>query len=205
MRGVVVFDYGSGNIHSVVRAFQACGAEVELTNDRDRALAADGLVLPGVGAFAACMAQLTAVGGVEVIRDRIGSGRPLLGVCVGHQVLFATGVEHGIAADGVGVFPGSVRQLPVARLPHMGWNEVTAEGSRFLPAPARFYFVHSYAALTAQDLPAGATPWWTEHDGVRFIAAVEHGPVLATQFHPEKSGRAGLALIRRWVDSLEAK
>ena len=205
MTGVVVYDYGSGNIHSVVRAFQACGAQVELTADRDRALAADGLVVPGVGAFAACMAQLTAVGGVEVIQDRIGAGRPLLGICVGHQILFDTGVEHGITSHGVGVFPGKVQQLPVTRLPHMGWNEVTADGSRFLPAPTRFYFVHSYAVLSVQDLPEDALPWWTEHDNVRFIAAVEHGPVLATQFHPEKSGQAGLALIRRWVDSLEAR
>lgn len=201
---VAVLDYGSGNIHSVVRAFQATGAEVELTTDRGRALSADGLVVPGVGAFAACMEQLTAVGGIELIQTRVTAGRPLLGICVGHQILFASGVEHGIHSAGVGIFPGSVRQLPTTRLPHMGWNEVTGFGSRFVPSSTRFYFVHSYAALTHQDLPAGAVPLWATHDGVTFIAAAEWGPVLSTQFHPEKSGAAGLALIHRWTDGLGA-
>ena len=182
------------------------GVDVRLTCDPVAALSADGLVVPGVGAFAACMDQLETVDGPRIIRERIRLNKPILGICVGHQVMFSVGVEHGIHRDGVGIFPGVIRRLESNRLPHMGWNEVSAdEKSRFFEGVHRFYFVHSYGALVAQDLPSEAVGMWTEHDGNRFIAAVECGPILSTQFHPEKSGAAGMALLRRWVDALEVR
>jgi len=189
-----------------MRALAAAGADPVLTADTRTALAADGLVVPGVGAFAACMDQLTALGGPDIIRTRVEEGKPVLGICVGHQILFAHGAEHGIEADGVGIYPGTVRRLPTTRLPHMGWNEVVCdENSAFFTDTNRFYFVHSYAALTREDIPEDAIGLWTRHEDVPFIAAVEHGPVLSTQFHPEKSGRAGIALLSSWVDSLEER
>lgn len=200
---VVVLDYGSGNLHSVVHGLAAVGADVRLSADPGEALRADGLVVPGVGAYPACMAQLRAVGGDSVIRERVRAGRPVLGICVGHQILFAAGVEHGCRTAGVGVYPGVVRALPTPRLPHMGWNTVVPDrAGRYLAAGERYYFVHSYAALEASDLPDDAVVGWTTHDGVRFVAAAEWGPVLTTQFHPEKSGRAGLALLAAWVEAL---
>ncbi len=202
---VVVLDYGSGNLHSATRALRAAGADVVLTADAAQALAADGLVVPGVGAFAACMDGLTAVGGPEVIRERLDGGRPVLGICVGHQVLFDHGVEHGLDAAGVGVLPGVVERLTSARLPHMGWNTVDAPADSVLfagLAGERFYFVHSYGVRSAADLPGDAKVTWAEHDGDRFIAAVEHGPLSSTQFHPEKSGQAGAALLRNWIATL---
>lgn len=204
---VVVLDYGSGNIHSVTRALAAAGARVVLTSDSGAARQAAGLVVPGVGAFAACLAGLRAVGADEVIVERVARSRPILGICVGHQALFARGVEHGVTTAGLGLFPGTVAQLPTPRRPHMGWNSLDPgpEGrSRTIwrSAPERYYFVHSYAALSPADLPADATVAWTEHDGCQLVAAVEWGVVLATQFHPEKSGPAGLALLARWVARL---
>jgi glutamine amidotransferase len=202
---VVVFDYGSGNVHSATRALEATGAAVALTADRDAALAADGLVVPGVGAFAACMEQLVAVGGDEVIRRRVAEGRPVLGICVGHQVLFSLGVEHGVEAPGVGLYPGVVERLPTERLPHMGWNLVQAPpGSELFEGVAdqRFYFVHSYAALSEDAVPPDAKVTWARHADVDLIAAVEFGPLSSTQFHPEKSGAAGARLLRNWTARL---
>jgi glutamine amidotransferase len=202
---VVVFDYGSGNVHSATRALEATGAAVELTADRDAALAADGLVVPGVGAFAACMEQLVAVGGDEVVRRRVAQGKPVLGICVGHQVLFSLGVEHGVEAPGVGLFPGVVERLPTERLPHMGWNLVQApQGSELFEGVAdqRFYFVHSYAALREDSVPPDAKVTWARHAGADLIAAVEFGPLSSTQFHPEKSGAAGARLLRNWTARL---
>ncbi|MDR1265508.1 MAG: imidazole glycerol phosphate synthase subunit HisH [Propionibacteriaceae bacterium] len=202
---VVVLDYGSGNLHSAARALAAAGARVEVTADRAAALAADGLVVPGVGAFAACMGQLEAVGGDEVVQRRVRAGRPLLGICVGHQILFAKGVEHGLETAGVGLFPGTVEALETRRHPHMGWNLVRRpeNSSLFAPGPGeRFYFVHSYAALRPEAVPAEAVVAWTRHETTDLIAAVEWGPVTSTQFHPEKSGPAGLAWLGRWVSRL---
>ncbi|MFT3862169.1 imidazole glycerol phosphate synthase subunit HisH [Micropruina sp.] len=202
---VVVFDYGSGNLHSATRALRAAGAEVVLTADADAALAADGLVVPGVGAFAACMDGLNAVGGPAIIAQRLAADRPVLGICVGHQVLFGHGVEHDLDAAGVGVLPGVVERLHSARLPHMGWNTVEAPANSVLFAGLggeRFYFVHSYGVRSSADLAPDALVTWTEHGGDRFIAAVERGPLSSTQFHPEKSGSAGAALLRNWIATL---
>ena len=204
-----MLDYGFGNIRSAQRALQRAGADVEVTADPETALHADGLVVPGVGAFAACMAGLRAVRGEIVIGKRLAGSRPVLGICVGMQILFAEGVEHGDRTEGCGEWPGLVRRLNAPVLPHMGWNTVTAPaGSRLLSGiggDARFYFVHSYAA-TSLPLPASPvmTPpliTWAKH-GERFIAAVENGPLCATQFHPEKSGDAGAALLSNWLESV---
>ncbi|MFP5282371.1 MAG: imidazole glycerol phosphate synthase subunit HisH, partial [Actinomycetes bacterium] len=193
---VVVLDYGSGNLRSAERAVARTGARVTVTADPDRARRADGLVVPGVGAFAACMAGLAAVGGPEVIADRLAGDRPVLAICVGHQVLFEAGIEHGERATGCGIWPGLVERLHAERLPHMGWNTVTPPAGSALfagVAGERFYFVHSYAVRAVPDDTGGLT--WAEHDGDRFVAAVEDGPLWSTQFHPEKSGDAGARLL----------
>ena len=210
---VVVLDYGSGNLRSAVRAVERAGVDVELTGDRATALEADGLVVPGVGAFAACMAGLAGVRGPELIGRRLAGGRPVLGICVGMQVLFAEGIEHGVQTDGCGEWPGVVERIRAAVVPHMGWNTVEAPaGSQMFAGVAqeRFYFVHSYAVRDWTGLAAlgaaGRTrpPLVTvaEHGGDRFVAAVENGPLWATQFHPEKSGDAGARVLRNWVESI---
>ena len=203
-RSVVVLDYGSGNLRSAQRALERVGADVEVTSDRAAALAADGLVVPGVGAFEACMTGLRAIDGDAIIAERIAAGRPVLGVCVGMQILFARGVEFGVQSTGCGQWPGEVTRLDAPVIPHMGWNVVVAApGSRLfkgMDADTRFYFVHSYAAQTWEGDP-GALLTWATHT-VRFLAAVEDGPLSATQFHPEKSGDAGAALLANWVEGL---
>jgi glutamine amidotransferase len=202
---IVVLDYGSGNIHSVVSALSNTGAEVVLSADPRIAAAADGLVVPGVGAFAACMEQLRAVDADQIITERIAAGGPVLGICVGHQILFSQGVEHGVPTPGLGVYPGVVAQLTTPRVPHMGWNEVSPNPqSQFFTVARRYYFVHSYAALNRSDCPVDAAVAWTNHDGVDLVAAVEHGPVVSTQFHPEKSGSVGLGFLRSWVRSVRS-
>lgn len=205
---VVVLDYGSGNVHSAVKALERAGAEVTLTRDPEQVMAADGLVVPGVGAFDAVMSALIAVKGDELIDRRLAGGRPVLGICVGEQVMFARGVERGVETEGLGQWPGTVHQLQAERLPHMGWNTVQApEDSTLFAGLAgeRFYFVHSYAATEwgIEGRTASTKPkvTWAEH-GQRFIAAVENGPLCATQFHPEKSGEAGIRLLRNWIESL---
>jgi imidazole glycerol-phosphate synthase subunit HisH len=202
---VVVLDYGSGNLRSAVRALERIGADVTLTSDSDAALKADGLVVPGVGAFAACMSGLLDVDGPRVVRERLASGRPVLGICVGMQVLFDRGVEHGVDTEGFGEWPGVVEQLQAPVLPHMGWNTVDVPaGSRLFAGleGERFYFVHSYAARSWNLVADDTQVTWTEHEGDRFVAAVENGPLCATQFHPEKSGDAGAALLGHWVTGL---
>jgi glutamine amidotransferase len=197
---VVLLDYGSGNLRSAQRALERVGAEVTVTGDPAAALDADGLVVPGVGAFASCVRGLEDVGAPAVIRKRVEDERPVFGICVGMQVLFDAGVEHGTETAGLGVLPGRVERLRAPVLPHMGWNTVSApSGSRLfagLDQDTRFYFVHSYAA---HDTDGAVT---SAQHGERFVAAVERGAVSATQFHPEKSGDAGAALLDNWVESL---
>ncbi|CUU55988.1 glutamine amidotransferase [Parafrankia irregularis] len=196
---VVVLDYGSGNLRSAERAVARVGAEVTVTADLDAARAADGLVVPGVGAYAACMAGIEAIGGGAVVHERLASGRPVLGICVGMQILYEVGDEHGVRTAGLGVLAGSVDRLSAPVLPHMGWNLVAppAESVLFagVDAGTRFYFVHSYAARPQ----AGDTV--AEH-GEPFAAAVERGPLMATQFHPEKSGDAGAHVLENWLRTL---
>jgi imidazole glycerol-phosphate synthase subunit HisH len=200
MKRVVVLDYGSGNLRSAQRALERVGAAVEVTSEGRAALDADGLVVPGVGAFAACMAGIERIRGSSIIEQRLRSLRPMLGICVGMQVLFEMGVEHGVDAPGLGVLPGRVEQLQAPVLPHMGWNTVdVCAGSKLfrgMEDGTRFYFVHSYAAHRTSGLVS-----WSEH-GERFAAAVEDGLVSATQFHPEKSGDAGAALLENWLGTL---
>jgi glutamine amidotransferase len=206
MTTVVVLDYGSGNLRSAERAVARTGADVTVTSDLDAAAAADGLVVPGVGAYAACMAGMERLGAGPVIARRVAAGRPVLGICVGMQILFETGVEHGVETKGLGLLPGAVTRLTAARIPHMGWNTVApADGSVLLdglPDEARFYFVHSYGASDLLALhQAGAKVTTATHDEP-FAAVVEAGALSAAQFHPEKSADAGFALLRNWVAGL---
>ena len=206
MTTIAVLDYGSGNLRSVERALARLGANVIVTPHERIALEADGLVVPGVGAYAACMAGLRAVHGDRIIDRRLAGGRPVLGICVGMQILFEHGVEHGVDTSGVGQWPGVVDRLEAPVLPHMGWNTVTpAAGSRLFEGveDERFYFVHSFGVrrweFEARD-PRQAAPLvtWSEYGGP-FVAAVENGPLCATQFHPEKSGDAGARLLGNWI------
>lgn len=209
MKTVALLDYGSGNLHSAKRALDRVGADVTVTADPKLALAADGLVVPGVGAFAACMEGLLEVKGDRIIGQRLAGGRPVLGICVGMQIMFDRGVEFGVEANGCGEWPGTVERLQAEVLPHMGWNTVRAPEKSVLfdgiDPDTRFYFVHSYATqkweMEQGDTIAAPLLTWADHGG-DFLAAVENGPLSATQFHPEKSGDAGAALLQNWVDSL---
>lgn len=205
---VAVLDYGSGNVHSAVKALIAAGADARLTADRGLIMDADGLFVPGVGAFRAVAEALRASRGDELIERRLAGGRPVLGVCVGMQIFFERGVERGVDTEGLGEWPGVVSELDAPVLPHMGWNTVEpGERSRLFRGieHERFYFVHSFAAKTwdldvIAPFPQPALTWATH--GERFLAAVENGPLSATQFHPEKSGDAGIRMLRNWVQSL---
>ena len=196
-----------------MRALERAGATVTLSRTREDAMAADGLVVPGVGAYAACMQGLLGVHGPEIIGRRLAGGRPVLGICVGMQVLFERGVEHGVETEGCGEWPGTVERLQASVVPHMGWNtvETPAQSSMFAGIEdERFYFVHSYGVrewtLVTNDRTRPPLVTWSEHGSAdvsdRFVAAVENGPLWATQFHPEKSGDAGAALLRNWVATL---
>jgi glutamine amidotransferase len=206
---VVVLDYGSGNLRSAQRALERVGGDVAVTDDFDAAMAADGLVVPGVGAYAACMQGILGVRGDAIVDRRLAGGRPVLGICVGMQVLFERGVEHGVETAGLGEWPGVVEELTAPVLPHMGWNTVRPPDDSVLfdgVRGERFYFVHSYGArhwvLGSED-PNRRAPGvtWTRH-GEDFVSAVENGPLCATQFHPEKSGDAGATLLENWIRTL---
>ena len=199
---IAILDYGSGNLRSAERAFATSGKDVVVTSDRKVALEAEGLVVPGVGAFAACMNGLSAVDGGAIVRERLAKERPTLGICIGMQILFSQGTEHSENAPhaGVGIWDGIISKLDAPILPHMGWNTVETNPDSILfngIESESFYFVHSYAAKKA----VGKTQAWSTH-GEKFLAAVEDGYISATQFHPEKSGSAGLALSKNWVGSL---
>ena len=199
---IAILDYGSGNLRSAERAFATSGKDVVVTSDRNVALEAEGLVVPGVGAFAACMNGLNAVDGGAIVRERLAKERPTLGICIGMQILFSQGTEHSENAPhaGVGIWDGIISKLDAPILPHMGCNTLETNPDSILfngIESESFYFVHSYAAKKA----VGKTQAWSTH-GEKFLAAVEDGYISATQFHPEKSGSAGLALIKNWVGSL---
>ncbi|MGI8869815.1 MAG: imidazole glycerol phosphate synthase subunit HisH [Mycobacteriales bacterium] len=200
MPTVAILDYGSGNLRSAERALVRAGALVTVTADRATARGAEGLVVPGVGAFAACMSGFAQVAGGDIVRARLAERRPVLGICVGMQVMFERGEEHGVRTDGLGVLPGVVRRLRADILPHMGWNTIEPSPASILfsgvPAGARFYFVHSYAAVATEGRVTYAA------HGERFVAAVERGALAATQFHPEKSGDVGAIVLANWVRSL---
>ena len=205
---IVVLDFGSGNIHSVVSAFEKVGANVEVTDDRELALSADGLVIPGVGAFATVMEQLKNVGAPGIVDQRLSAGKAVFGICVGLQVMFETGTEHDVETEGLGQWPGAVSKLDSPTLPHIGWNDVEVPSRSKLfegVENEQFYFVHSYGAATfaLEEETAFEKPIvsWADY-GSRFVAAVENGPLSATQFHPEKSGKAGLTLLSNWLKNL---
>ncbi len=208
---VVVLDYGSGNVRSAVRALERVGASVTLTADPVAAMECDGLFVPGVGNFHACMAGLAAAHGPRIIERRISGGRAVLGICVGMQVLFVGSTEPSARPlDGLGEWPGMVERLPADIVPHMGWSEVeVADGSALFAGveQERFYFVHSYAVqhwtldVTGVFRAVAPRVTWARH-GAPFVAAVENGPLSATQFHPEKSGDAGAHLLENWVRRL---
>jgi imidazole glycerol-phosphate synthase subunit HisH len=203
-KSVVVLDYGAGNLRSAQRALERVGADVEVTADPDAATAAEGLMVPGVGAFEACMSGLRAIGGDKIIAERVDVGGPVLGVCVGMQILFDRGVEFGVESSGCAQWRGAVTRLDAPVVPHMGWNLVDAPAGSMLfdglVSDTRFYFVHSYAAQRWDGNPSALLTWATHH--VPFLAAVEDGALAATQFHPEKSGDAGATLLSNWVRSL---
>lgn len=205
---VVVFDYGSGNIHSAVKALAAAGAEVSLTSDFKTALETEGLVVPGVGAFAAVMESLSPLKVGDLLDKRLVAGRPVLGICVGMQVLFELGVENGVESEGLAQLPGRVELLEAPTLPHIGWNTVeVAKGSKLFAGVEheRFYFVHSYGVQKWELEAIGSfippKVSWTNY-GAPFVAAFEVGSLSATQFHPEKSGEAGIQLLKNWVETL---
>ena len=211
MTSVVILDYGSGNVRSAQRAVETTGAKVSISADFDEALDADALLVPGVGAFAACIAGIKDVRGDQIIGRRLAGGRPVLGICVGMQVLFEKSTEHseGGFFEGLNEWPGTVDKLTAPVLPHMGWNNIsTASGSQMFSGieSERFYFVHSYAArqweLDPYEMLAAPKVSWSNH-GEDFVAAVENGPLWATQFHPEKSGDAGLTLLANWIAAIK--
>ena len=212
MKSVVVFDYGFGNVRSMMRALANQDLDVTLTSDYRKALEADGLVVPGVGAFGACMQGLRKVNGDNVIYDRLRAGRPVLGVCVGEQIMFTRGTEQDLDTPGLQLIDGEVSRLDADVVPHIGWDTVDApEGSVLLNGVEgeRFYFVHSYAAFTAA--PADLTQFdidlgdaeqkvaFCDYSRSHFVASYERGPLFATQFHPEKSAQAGARLLANWA------
>jgi glutamine amidotransferase len=197
---IAVVDYGIGNLRSAEKALQHLGADARLTSDAAQIADADAVVLPGVGNFGACMNALRASDLESVTRAAATDGRPFLGICVGMQMLF-DGSDESPDVRGLGVVAGRITRLPgPVRLPQMGWNTLDARSDTGLlaglPTPAWFYFVHSYAPEPSDQTVVAA---WCDY-GRRFAAAIESGPLWATQFHPEKSGAVGLALLANFVD-----
>ncbi|WP_296131324.1 imidazole glycerol phosphate synthase subunit HisH [Corynebacterium sp. YSMAA1_1_D6] len=209
VKKIALLDYGAGNVRSAVRALERVGGDVTVTQDPAVAVEADGLLVPGVGAFAHCMEGLKAVQGPRIIGQRLAGGRPVLGICVGMQVLFDSGAEHGVETAGCGEWPGRVEKLHADVLPHMGWNTVDIpDNSRMfadIDPEDRFYFVHSYAARRWEletEITEPPKVAWADYGGDRFVAAVDNEALWATQFHPEKSGDVGAQLLKNWIATL---
>ena len=209
VKKIALLDYGAGNVRSAVRALERVGGDVTVTQDPAVAVEADGLLVPGVGAFAHCMEGLKAVQGPRIIGQRLAGGRPVLGICVGMQVLFDSGAEHGVETAGCGEWPGRVEKLHADVLPHMGWNTVDIpDNSRIfadIDPEDRFYFVHSYAARRWEldtEITEPPKVAWADYGGDRFVAAVDNEALWATQFHPEKSGDVGAQLLKNWIATL---
>lgn len=201
---IAILDYGSGNLRSALRAFETTGRRVQVTSDPEIAISAAGLVVPGVGAFASCMQGLVNINGDQIIKNRIENHRPTFGICVGMQILFQSGHENGIH-KGLGVVEGAVEKLTAPVLPHMGWNTLRIEGESQLfkginRSEASFYFVHSYAASSSSTGKFSAVAY-SDYYG-EFLAAFEFESLVATQFHPEKSGANGIRLIQNWANNL---
>jgi imidazole glycerol-phosphate synthase subunit HisH len=201
MTSIAILDYGMGNLRSVEKALERVGADVIRTADADLASGADGLVLPGVGAFPRGMERIRALGLDELVADRVAAGAPLLGICLGMQLLFSSSTELG-GAEGLGLFAGEVVELeaPGLKVPHIGWEPVALGASSELTAGLEpstpFYFVHSFAARPAEPADLIGTAVW----GERFACAVARPPVYGVQFHPEKSSSAGLRLLENFAD-----
>jgi glutamine amidotransferase len=196
---IAILDYGSGNIRSAQRAIERLGVSTEVTSDHEVALNAGGLLVPGVGAFGSCMRQLLQINGDLILKERLKLNRPTLGVCVGMQILFESSDESSEA--GLALVAGKVKKLSAKILPHIGWSEVHAEKEMNLMRGLdnqRFYFVHSYAATTAPNNFLQAT----SNYGQDFVAAIQSGSLSAVQFHPEKSGDAGMQLLKNWVSAI---
>ncbi|TDA67485.1 MAG: imidazole glycerol phosphate synthase subunit HisH [Clostridia bacterium] len=195
---IAIVDYGMGNLRSVQKGLEKVGFAAEVTADPERVLAARGVVLPGVGAFAAAMKALRDQGLVPALKETVAAGKPFLGICLGLQLLF-TGSEEGGWHEGLGIFPGRVKKLPAGlKIPHMGWNEVTWQGASPLtegmPAKGSFYFVHSYYVEPEDSqVVLGLTDY-----GIAFVSAVRQNLVFGLQCHPEKSSRLGLELLRNF-------
>lgn len=209
MESVIVLDYGFGNVRSVIRALAQQQVTAKLSNDFSQALNAKGLIIPGVGAFSSCMQGLNSVRAAELVDKRLLAERPILGICVGMQVMFETGIEFQITTEGLAQWPGTVERLNAPVLPHMGFNNVRVEsGSKMFSGieNEQFYFLHSYAVRNLAFKSEGKIKQPLVHRAnyhQDFVAAIEDGSLWATQFHPEKSGRAGLQLIRNWLDFID--
>ena len=197
---VVILDYGMGNLRSVEKALEHLGARAEITSDPDRAADADGVLLPGVGAFPRAMSRIRELGQDELVRSRIGDGRPVLGICLGMQLLFDSSVENEGDA-GLGLLPGTVAPIDANgfKVPHIGWSPVAWQHDSALtegiPSETPFYFVHSFIPRPA----AGRDVLGTAAYGTRFACAVERPPLYGAQFHPEKSSAAGLRLLANFA------
>jgi glutamine amidotransferase len=207
-KNIVVLDYGSGNIRSVQKGLQKVGANVVVSNDFETCLNAEGLIIPGVGAFAACMQGINKYRGSEIVDKRLAGNRFVLGICVGMQVMFEHGLEHEQKTAGLHQWPGDVTEIKASILPHMGWNNVqVANDSKLFKGveTEKFYFVHSFAAkdlnLHGTEKIDAPLKHFAMH-GEKFLASVENGPLSATQFHPEKSGDAGLQLLSNWLETV---
>ena len=209
---VAVLDYGMGNLRSVAKALEAAGAETIVTSDSGDIDRSDALCVPGQGIFGRCIANLGAAGQDELVRTWIGDERPYLGICLGMQILFQRSEEgpNG-AVEGLGILRGEVRRLAGrarpdrktnvgnVRVPHMGWNQVA--GERGGTGGEYYYFDHSYAVFARDETVVSG---WCEH-GQTFVAAIDKGPLTAVQFHPEKSGASGIALLEQWLESAAGK